>query len=101
MLTAADSTRRSIGLFFLLLACVLVIWGQTLLKPHLGGMSFMIYWLMCFLCLGAAILVALIDILIMRRRIRLQHAELVKRTLMEIELEQTELARDVEKSVGK
>jgi hypothetical protein len=100
MLTAADANRRSLGLFFLLLACVLVIWGQTLLKPYLGGLGFMIYWLACFLCLGVAIAVALLDILILRRRIRVQQEELIKRTLMEIELEQAELVRDARKDAA-
>ena len=88
MLTRADARRRSVGLFFLLLAVVMVIWGQTLLKPYLQQLTYVLYWLVCMFCLLVAVAMALLDLWVMRRRNRCQQEELYKRTLMEIELEQ-------------
>ena len=88
MLTRADARRRSVGLFFLLLAVVMVIWGQTLLKPYLQQLTYVLYWLVCMFCLLVAVAMALLDLWVMRRRNRCQQEELYKRALMEIELEQ-------------
>ena len=85
MLTPADARRRSLGLFFLLLAGVMVIWGQTLLKPHLEQLTFVVYWLACIFCLLVAVSTALLDLWVMRRRNRREEEELFKHTLEEIE----------------
>ncbi len=94
MLTRADARRRSLGLFFLLLAVVMVIWGQTLLHPYLEQLSFVLYWLACMFCLLVAVAMAVLDVWVMGRRNRCQQEELYKRTLMEIELEQDAARRD-------
>ena len=94
MLTRADVRRRSIGLFFLLLSVVLVIWGQTLLKPYLEKLSFVLYWLACIFCLLVAVAMALLDMWVMGRRNRRQQEELYQRTLMEIEHEQDAARRE-------
>ncbi len=80
-----DAWRRWFGTFFLILAGGLLIWGQTLLKPHLKGVSFVFYWLVCFGFTGLAVLTAMIDLWIMRRRTREQHRELFRRTFTRLE----------------
>ncbi|MBI4323939.1 MAG: hypothetical protein HY674_01610 [Chloroflexi bacterium] len=80
MSNRVDDWRRWFGTFFLILAGALLIWGQTLLKPHLKGISFVIYWLVCFGFTGLAVLTAMIDLWIMRRRTREQHRDLFRRT---------------------
>ena len=94
MLTPADARRRSIGLFFLLLAVVMVIWGQTVLKPHLVQIGYVLYWLACIFCLMVAMAMALIDMWVMGRRNRRQQEELYQRTMMEIKQQQDAARRE-------
>ncbi len=70
MLTAADARRRWFGALFLALASGMLVWGQTVLKSYLAGWWFLMYWLVCFMFTGLAMLVALLDIWVVRRRIR-------------------------------
>src|SRR6266542_5001303 len=48
MPNSADAWRRWFGLLFLALAFGLLIWGQTVLRQKLHGISFLIYWSFCF-----------------------------------------------------
>lgn len=81
--TVADARRRWFGLLFLLLAAGMLIWGQTVLKPHLRGLVFIAYWLGCFAFTGMAMLTALLDLWIVRTRSRRERRELIERTLGE------------------
>src|SRR6185295_6149194 len=90
MLTAADARRRSFGLFCLLLSAVVAFWGQTVLKPHLEGLAYILYWLACIICVALAMISALFDIWVLRRRIRRYREDLARRTLREIELARKE-----------
>ena len=85
LMTPVDARRRSYGTFFLVVAVGLLIWGQTLLKPHPIGVAFILYWLACFGAIGLTIGIALWDLRVVRARWRRQQEELVKRTMMEIE----------------
>jgi hypothetical protein len=87
MLTAADARRRSFGLVVLMVAVAMVVWGQTLLKPFLLGLGFIFYWLACLLCVTIVMATALVDIWVIRRRIRRHREEMFKQALMEIELQ--------------
>ena len=49
MPTPADALRRWLGLFCLTMAAGMLIWGQTVLKPLLEGIGFLLYWAGCFL----------------------------------------------------
>jgi hypothetical protein len=85
MLTQTDARRRWLGLMCLGLAAALLIWGQTVLKPHLDGWLYLIYWSLCFLFTIGAIIIALIDIRTLRKRTRQEHRDLLERTLEEVE----------------
>ncbi|MHB8521732.1 MAG: hypothetical protein ACYDH9_13365 [Limisphaerales bacterium] len=87
MLDPATARRRWFGALFLVLAAGLLIWGQTLLKPHLHGSVFILYWLACFVFTGLAMFMALLDIRAMRRQTRQARRDLIERTLLEIEAE--------------
>jgi TRAP-type C4-dicarboxylate transport system permease small subunit len=89
MPNSADALRRWFGLLFLALAFGMLIWGQTVLREKLEKTHtlFLAYWAMCFVFTFAAILVALIDMRITRKRARQEHNELVQRTLEKIEHE--------------
>jgi hypothetical protein len=85
MPSPADSLRRWFGLLFLALAFGLLIWGQTVLRDRLSGLSFLIYWCVCFMFTFAAIGTALLDLRATRKRARSEHADLIRRTLEEVE----------------
>ena len=74
----ADARRRWFGVFFLIIAAGMLIWGQTYLKPWLSGLGFVIYWLGCLGFTGLAMLTALLDIWAVRRRTRDQHRDLFR-----------------------
>ena len=75
----ADVRRRWFGVFFLLIAAGMLIWGQTILKPHLEGLGFVLYWLACMTFTGLALVTALLDIWAVRRRTREQQRDLLQR----------------------
>lgn len=85
----ADARRRWLGLFFLTLSAGLLLCGQTFLRPHLEGFVFAVYWLCCFGFTFVTLGIALLDLRAVRRRIleehRQQQAELLQRTLDEVE----------------
>ena len=57
----------------------MVIWGQTLLAPHLRGWGFIVYWLACALFALLAIGTAVIDLVVLRRRARREQRELFQK----------------------
>ena len=75
----ADVRRRWFGVFFLVIAAGMLIWGQTILKPYLRGIGFVLYWLACMAFTGLALLTALLDIWAVRRRTREQQRDLLQR----------------------
>ena len=85
MSNSADALRRWLGLFCLAIAAGMLIWGQTILKPLLDGIGYLIYWFICFLFTIAAIGIALIDMRVVRQRTRQEQMELVRKTLAEME----------------
>ncbi len=87
MPTSADALRRWLGLLFLALAFGLLVWGQTVLKDRLKGVSFLVYWACCFLFTLAAIVTALLDVRATRRRAKEEQDELLQKTLEEIQRE--------------
>lgn len=84
MLEPVDARRRWFGLFYLLIAGGLLIWGQTILEPHLGrGIWFVLYWLTCLIFTGLAILTALLDLVVVRYRSKKERSDLLKQTGVE------------------
>jgi len=80
MSNPADARRRWFGLFYLFVALGLLIWGQTVLRPHLKGWLFIFYWLLCFGFTLLALLTALLDFWIVRHRSREERRELARKT---------------------
>jgi hypothetical protein len=86
MTNPSDARRRWFGLFFLFLAGGMLIWGETLLKPVLGrGVGFVVYWFACFVLTGLAMLIALLDFFIVRRRTRKEQHELLSDATADLE----------------
>ena len=81
-----DIRRRVLGAFFLLAAAGMLIVGETVLKERLRSlpMGFLIYWMACFIFVGLAVLMAVLDIAIVRRRVREEQRQLFEDTLAQI-----------------
>jgi hypothetical protein len=92
MLTPLDARRRWFGTMFLLLALGLLIWGATLLNGFLmrHRLLFVLYWAGCAFFTGLALLNALLDMIIMRRRTRQEQINLAEKTFAELEAKKKE-----------
>ena len=62
----------------------MLIWGRTFLQPYLTGWRFGFYWTVCAIFAGAAVSLSMIDILMIRRQLRRQHEELIRKTFERI-----------------
>lgn len=80
-----DARRRWFGLLFLILAVVMLLWGQTWLKPHLQGSGYVCYWLVCMILTWLAVAIAWLDLRAIRRRQRDQQKALINRALESLE----------------
>ena len=79
--------RRLVGTIFLGIAVLMVVVGEFALHgadPYLQ----ITYWFICFLFTGAAMLVAVVDLLVVRTQSRQQRRELLEATIREVEEEQ-------------
>jgi hypothetical protein len=83
MHTNSDARRRWFGMLFLALAAGMMIWGQTVLKERLTGVWYLLYWAGCGLLTMLAVVTALLDMWIVRRRAREEHRELLRRSFQE------------------
>lgn len=89
----ATARRRWFGGIVLVLAIAMLVLGQTVLKERLGNITFLIYWLICFIFTGLAIVVAFRDVKAVQHEVRSEQRDLLESTLKEIESE----ARDRQK----
>ena len=96
MLKSSDARRRALGTLFLGASLVMLVWGQTALKPHLKGMQFLLYWTACMVLTFLTLMTALLDFWIVRRRGRAQRIALLKKTLLEIKSTADDESRDSE-----
>ena len=64
-------------------ALLMLVPGLTFLAHRLTGTALALYWLTCFLLTGLAAIIALIDIMLLRRELREQQRELIKTTLVD------------------
>ena len=80
MASKADVRRRCLGAFCLLAAIATLIAGESLLRNRLSPAAFLVFWAMCFVFSGLAVLIAMLDIAATRRRIRKEHRDLLEST---------------------
>ena len=81
----ATGRRRWLGGLALLLAMLMLVSGETVLKGRLKDVLFVLYWIVCFLLTGLAIIVAFLDVRALQRATREEQRDLVQSTLKEIE----------------
>jgi len=97
----ADARRRWFGLFFLLIAGGMLIWGLTVLAGSLKGMGFIIYWLVCFAFTGLALLIALLDLIVVRHRQREEQRDLIVKAIEDLESKKREKLRSTKPAGGR
>lgn len=85
MSSPADARRRWLGLFCLAMAAAMLSWGLIVLGSRLQGIWFLGYWAACFFFTFAALVIALLDAHAVRKRIRSEQEELIRRTITEIQ----------------
>jgi len=81
----ATSRRRWFGAIVLLAALLMLIAGETVLKQSLKDYWFLIYWLVCFVFTGLAIIVAFLDVRSLGQRVRQERHQLLETTLNQIQ----------------
>ena len=82
--------RRWFGGLVLAGAILMLVAGETVLKEKLLGKTLLVYWLVCFLLTGLAMLVAFRDARAMLQRTGREQRDLLENTLNEIKSEAQE-----------
>jgi hypothetical protein len=77
--------RRRVGVLMLIGASLMLIAGETVLKNRLSNAVFLLYWLLCLVLTGGAIVVAYLDVRAVQQRGRREARELLETTLTQIE----------------
>jgi hypothetical protein len=77
---------RVVGAILLFVCALMVILGSTVLAPQLQGPKFLFYWTSCALLTCAAIIIALWDMLLVRRASKRTHRELFHKQFMSSDL---------------
>ena len=83
----ATGRRRWFGAGVLLAAMVMLVAGQTVLQGRLSDFAFVVYWLICFVLTGLAVLVAFCDARALRHRTGQETRDLLQSTLQDIQRE--------------
>src|SRR5579863_9805365 len=73
---------RIVGAILLFVCALMVILGSTVLAQQLQGPQFLLYWIWCTLLTLAAIIIALWDMLLVRRASKRTHRELFRQQFM-------------------
>ncbi len=81
------SRRRWIGAAVLGAALLMLVLGQSALATKLGGVVFLVYWLICFGLTGLAIVIALVDARATRAELRKENRELLEQAVKDIQEE--------------
>jgi hypothetical protein len=84
MASDATARRRGFGALLVAVALAMLIAGQTVLSGRLNPLEFMVYWLVCLLLTGAAIVAAFLDLRALQRRNLHEQRRLFQATLEQI-----------------
>jgi protein-S-isoprenylcysteine O-methyltransferase Ste14 len=81
----AQAKRRWVGAAVLVLALLMLIAGQTVLKGVLKDSAFLGYWGVCMLCTLVAIIIAFMDARAVQRSVGREQRDLLDATLRKID----------------
>jgi Ca2+/H+ antiporter len=85
-LSRGQIVLRVTGGVLLTVCALMVVLGATIFVERLNGLQFILYWTWCLLLTCAAIVIALWDMLLVRRISRRTHRELFQREFMRDDL---------------
>jgi hypothetical protein len=77
---------RIVGAILLFVCALMAILGSTVLAPQLHGPQYLLYWIWCTLLTAAAIIIAVWDMLLVRRASKRTHRELFRHEFMSTDL---------------
>lgn len=80
----ANARRRWFGTIAVLAALAMVICGETVLRDRLGPFTTLIYWLVCMIFTGVAVMMAFLDVRALGQRTRQEQRALFEATLKKI-----------------
>src|SRR3954471_15355842 len=75
---------RKRGMTFLCVAISMLVLGETALQHSLSAVAFVIYWTVCFIVTGLAIMFAFLDVAGVQRHARQEQRELLEKTIQDI-----------------
>ena len=93
--------RRWFGSLCLLVAIVMLVAGETVLKGRLTALEFVAYWLVCFVATVLAICAALLDARAVREEAHAEQRALIENAVRKIQEEEARKAREAESSRNK
>ena len=96
----STARRRWFGGIVLALALLMLILGETVLKDRMGQFVFVIYWLICFVFTGLAIVVAFRDVRAVHDEVRTEQRTLLESALKDIEKEAKNRKRRAKRNGG-
>jgi hypothetical protein len=76
--------HRKRGMIFLIIAVLMLLLGETVLRHSLTQVPFILYWMACFVFTGLAIIFAFLDVAGVQRQAREEQRELLEKTIHEI-----------------
>lgn len=79
--------RRILGTLLLVLAVIMLILGETLLKHQLGPIATLLYWTACVCATFLAVLCAVLDLGHSLRHSRTEQRQMLEQALRDIEAE--------------
>src|SRR5437879_6506364 len=93
--------RRWFGAIVLVLALLMLILGETVLKGKMSNVAFVVYWLICFVLTGLAIVVAFRDARAVQDVVKTEQRTLLESTLKDIESEARSRQKRTKRNGGK
>ena len=100
MTNNAESFRRWLGMLFLTASFAMMIWGQIVLQPHLSGVVFNLYWLVCFGLSIAAVAIGILDVRDVLRELKAERAALLRSAMRDISRPEKRVGRTLAEKQG-
>lgn len=96
-MTKAKLLRRAFGSVCLLLAVGMVVFGQATPPPGGDHTRYLAYWALCILFVALAMMIAIVDLVLVRRAARQEQRALFQDTLLEIEARKARQPREAKR----
>ena len=82
-------------------ALLMLVAGQTILSRRFSNLGFLLYWMVCIVLTGIAMVLAVLELGALRRQTRREHRKLLEQTLGEIERQAKEKPPRIQRGPAK